>query len=96
MRRVALLGLVLLLSVPAIAETTKQVPGSGAFSSGTSQSKLPIDAMLHHQPRRSDVQQRELQRYRSQSVEEERQHRQSELDQLYEDVMRRSAPPTGK
>jgi hypothetical protein len=66
------------------------------FSGGASQSKQSIDALLHHQPRRSDIQQREIRRYGPQTVEQERQRRQADVDQLYEDVMRRSAPPPSK
>ena len=91
MRSLALLGFsVCLLATPA-ALAQKGVsasPGGGAPpTAGTS--RLPLDAMLHHQPRAGDVARREGQ---SGNDDQDLRRQKEELDALYNDIMARSAP----
>jgi len=51
-----------------------------------------LDAMRHHQPTNEGVLEREDERYGRQKVEEQQRREKSEVDQLYDDVMRLSAP----
>ena len=90
----------------AMAETTKSVPVIALFllsiaipaKAGTS-ADLPtgpmaesLDAMRHHQPTNARVLEREDERYGRQKVIEQQRQEKSEVDQLYDDVMRLSAP----
>ena len=95
MRPIALVGLALSLSLPALAETpdwTPPAPPAAPEAAPTAQ--LPLDAMRHHQPRAADVEQREIERFgRSGSSTQTQRQQRSEVDQLFEEIMRRSAPP---
>jgi hypothetical protein len=53
-----------------------------------------LDAMTHHQPTNESVLKREAERYGRQKVEEQQRREKSEVDRLYDDVMRFSAPVT--
>jgi hypothetical protein len=89
-KKLPVLGLTLLLSWPALAQTPPDRPLRDDVPQGTS--RLPIDAMLHHQPRRADVRERESARLGEGAVEAQR-RRQADIDEIYDEVMRRSAPP---
>jgi hypothetical protein len=82
------LALVLPLSTQA-ADAPRSLGGNPApplAAPGTSH--LPLDAMLHHQPRAGDVARREG----TGNNEQDLQRRKDELDALYNDIMARSAP----
>ena len=90
MRSLALVGFsVCLLATPA---ALAQKGGSASPRSGTpltaGTSSLPLDAMLHHQPRAGDVARREGQSGNDQDLRRQKE----ELDALYNDIMARSAP----
>ena len=91
MRSLALVGFgVCLLATPA-ALAQKGVSASprseAPLTAGTS--RLPLDAMLHHQPRAGDVARREGQ---SGNDDQDLRRQKEELDALYNDIMARSAP----
>jgi hypothetical protein len=89
MRALVCLALTALWAGPALAQSSAQpVPPD------PEQSRLPLAAMRHQQPRREAVDTRE----RSQLGPDEAralQRERAEEDQLYNDVMRNSAPPAG-
>ena len=66
--------------------------GASAPPAPAPASSLPLDAYLHHQPTKPEVIERERQRYGAATVQQEDRREQSELDQLYDEVIRRSAP----
>jgi hypothetical protein len=91
MRSLALVGFgVCLLATPA---AFAQKGGSASPRSETpltaGTSRLPLDAMLHHQPRAGDVARREGQ---SGNDDQDLRRQKEELDALYNDIMARSAP----
>ncbi|MGO8918731.1 MAG: hypothetical protein ACLQJR_22760 [Stellaceae bacterium] len=88
---VALVALVALTALSALAQAPAPGPAPGAPAAALD-SKLPLAAMRHQQPRQADVEQRETERFGPKEQEVEKQQR-SEMDKLYDDVMRRSAPP---
>lgn len=90
MTRIAFFGLALLLSPAAWAETTGQPPAPPAPAS-----QLPLAAMRHQQPRAAEVNQREAERFGQSEVQRQRRQR-AEVDQLYDEIMRRSAPAQGR
>jgi hypothetical protein len=92
MRNLALLGFAacLLIAPAAAAQTRFNAPGRIETAPGTGTAHLPLDAMLHHQPRAGDVARREGAPGVDEAQEQKR--RQAELDALYNDIMRRSAP----
>ena len=90
MTRIAFFGLALLLSPAAWAETTGQPPVPAAPTS-----QLPLAAMRHQQPRAAEVNQREAERFGQSDVQRQRRQR-AEVDQLYDEIMRRSAPAQGR
>lgn len=53
----------------------------------------PTAAMEHHQPTEGEVEQREEARFGKNAVKRQGAE-QKEIDQLYQDVMRRSTPPS--
>lgn len=95
MRPIAFVGLALSLSLPALAETPDRTPPAlPAAPEAAPATQLPLDAMRHHQPRADDVERREIERFgRSGSSTETQRRQRSEIDELYDEVMRRSAPP---
>ena len=87
MRAIACFALVLLSPLPALAQTTDQA----ALPPSAAESRLPLAAMRHEQPRRDDVVARErdkLEPNEAQALQRER----AEEDRLYNEVMRNSAP----
>ena len=72
------------IAIPAKAGTPADLPTAPMAES--------LDAMRHHQPTNEDVLGRETERYGRRQVEEQQRREKSEVDQLYEDVMRFSAP----
>jgi len=90
MRSLALVGFsVCLLATPAAlaqkgvgASPRSETPPTAAAS------RLPLDAMLHHQPRAGDVARREGPSGNDQDLRRQKE----ELDALYNDIMARSAP----
>ncbi len=85
MRSVPVIVLILLvIAIPAKAGMPADLPAPPLAES--------LDAMRHHQPTNEDVLQREAERYGRQQVEEQQRREKSEVDQLYDDVMRFSAP----
>ncbi len=88
MTRIALWGLALLLpSAVALAQTSDQPPAPTAPTT-----QLPLAAMRHQQPRAAEVEQREAERYGPQQAQQRQRRQRTEVDQLYQDIMRRSAP----
>ena len=91
MRRLALVGFsVCLLTTPA-AFAQKGVGASPRSESllAPGNSRLPLDAMLHHQPRAGDVARREG---AAGNDDQDIRRQKEELDALYNDIMARSAP----
>jgi hypothetical protein len=88
MRSVLVIALFLaVIAIPARAGTPADLPAPPLPES--------LDAMRHHQPTNKDVLQLEDERYGRQKVEEQQRREKSEVDQLYDDVMRLSAPVAG-
>lgn len=91
MMRIALFASLL---VP-IADTMPD-PGPPASAAevgpGPSDGRLPLDAMRHHQPTAADVQQRERELGGDATPRHRQDSDQREIDDIYQDVMRRSAP----
>lgn len=67
---------------PSVAETVPR----------QSDGRLPLDAMRHHQPTAVDVQQRERQFEGERAARRRQDEDPREIDEIYRDVMRRSAP----
>ena len=85
MRSFSVIALFLLaIAIPANAATPADLPAPPLPES--------LDAMRHHQPTNENVLKREAERYGQQKVEEQQRREKSEVDQLYDDVMRFSAP----
>jgi len=74
----------LAIAIPAKAETPADLPTGPMAES--------LDAMRHHQPTNERVLEREDERYGRQEVTEQQRQEKSKVDQLYDDVMRLSAP----
>ena len=92
MRHLASLALALALVLPLAAQAAdaRSVGGNPPPplpAPGTS--RLPLDAMLHHQPRAADVARREGE---TGNNEQDLRRQRDELDALYQDIMARSAP----
>ena len=83
MTKTAWLALLLLLPLPVAAQTADPAPAPAA---------PPVGAMLHHQPDQSEVMQREDKQYGDLTVKRVQTPEQIEVDKLYDEVMRRSAP----
>ena len=92
MRHLASFAVALALIFPLAAEAADGPRSAGPNpppalpAPGTSH--LPLDAMLHHQPRAGDVARREGPSGNDQDLRREKE----ELDALYNDIMARSAP----
>ena len=85
MRSFSVIALVLLaIAIPAKATTPGDLPAPAMPES--------LDAMRHHQPTNESVLKREAERYGQQKVEEQQRREKSEVDRIYDDVMRFSAP----
>jgi len=90
MRRLASFALAVALALPLAAQAADGSggnPTSPLAVPGTSH--LPLDAMLHHQPRAGDVARREGE---TGSNDQNLRRQKEELDALYNDIMARSAP----
>jgi hypothetical protein len=75
------------------------VLSSGTCAAGQSPEYPPqesIEALQHHQPVDNEVLQREINRYGVRSVEQQQKREDGEIDELYGDIMRRSAPSPGE
>jgi hypothetical protein len=83
----------IILAWPGALSALAQTPDrpEPAERSNAPSRHLPLDAMRHHQPRAQDVEEREAEQSGAGAAEAQRRQR-SEVDQLYDDVMRRSAP----
>jgi hypothetical protein len=79
--------LALAAAAPAEAQDTERAPAKTVPSTS-------LDAYRHHQPTAKDVEERELDRGKAQNGQQQRRE-QSDLDQLYKDIMRNSAPGQG-
>ena len=78
--------LALTAAAPAVAQDAGRAPGNGNVVPPSS-----LGAYLHHQPNAKDVEQRELDS--GKKIDDKRQRRQqSDVDELYDEVMRNSAP----
>ena len=84
MLRIALLGLALLLPLPALAQS----PDDSGVRARPSR-----DALRHHQPRQATVNQREKERFWRDETQQR--DRQSEVDRLYDEILKHSAPAKG-
>jgi hypothetical protein len=87
MLRLILLATIL-LPLPALAQGVN--PPQAA---PTSPATPPTAAMQHHQPTEGEVEQREEARFGKDAAKRQGTE-QKEIDQLYQDVMRRSTPPS--
>lgn len=86
MRLTAFIATAVLTALPAFAQAP--VPGSApTLPASPSDSKLPLAAMRHQQPREADVEER-----LGPKADETEKQQAPEVDKLYNDVMRRSAP----
>ena len=74
----------------SITNPHPELPGFPKIS--RSGNRLPLDAMLHHQPRAADVARREGE---TGNNDQGLRHEKDELDALYNEIMARSAPVTG-
>jgi primosomal protein N'' len=90
----AWLAILLLTPLPALAQTVTQTPLS-TLPETAAPSDLPVAAMRHEQPKEADVHEREVERFGPAEVQHEQTAEQAEVDQIYQEVMRRSAPPSG-
>jgi len=88
MIRIALLALAVLLVSPARAQSPSPLPDEAGVRARPS-----LDALRHHQPRQAAVEQRERERFGRD--ETQKRGRQSEVDRLYDEVLKRSAPAKG-
>jgi len=77
-------------------------PGAAASPGTTPGSSVPpvvpsmqetLDAMQHHQPTNENVIKHEDELYGKQAVEKQQRQENSDVDKLYDEVMRLSAPP---
>ena len=93
MRHLASFAVALALIFPLAAEAADGPRSAGPNpppalpAPGTSH--LPLDAMLHHQPRAADVARREGE---TGNDDQDLRRQKEELDALYNDIMARSAP----
>ena len=90
MRHLASLAFVLAVILPLAAEAAeapRTIAGNPPSTFGNS--RLPLDAMRHHQPRAGDVARREGE---TGNNDQDLRRQRDELDALYNDVMVRSAP----
>ena len=85
------LAILLLAPLPVAAQSVTQTPLS-TLPETAAPSDLPVAAMRHEQPKPSDVHERELERFGIENVQHEQTAEQAEVDQIYQEVMRRSAP----
>lgn len=90
------LALSLLLAPAALAQAPPAPPP--APTNAPPEPALPpqvLDAMRHHQPTQAGVDQLEIERYGQ--AEEQRQNRdQSDVEKLYDQLMREPTPKTGR
>lgn len=89
MIKTAWLALLLLLLLPVAAQTADPAPPAAATAAP------PVGAMLHRQPDQPEVMQRQDEHYGNLTVKRVQTPEQVEVDKLYDEVMRRSAPPPG-
>jgi hypothetical protein len=92
MRHLASLAVALALILPPTAqaaEAPRSVAAQPAPLAGSGASRLPLDAMLHHQPSPGDVARREGD---TGNNGQDLRRKKDELDALYNDIMARSAP----
>lgn len=92
MTRFALLASLVLFGAPALAQAQGQPQGAPQAPGGAT-SQLPLAAMRHQQPTQSNVTQREEERFGGKNVQQEQSREQKEVQQLYDEAMRRSKPP---
>jgi hypothetical protein len=86
-RNVLVIALFLVaIAIPARAGTPTDLPAPPLAES--------LDAMRHHQPTDEQVQKLEEERYGRQRAEEQQRREKAEVNQLYDDAMRLSAPAT--
>ena len=90
MNKIVVLALCVLLPGGALAQ--QPTGGASVPPAPAPAASLPLGAYLHHQPTEPDVVERERQRYGAATVGQENRRQQSEIDQLYDEVIRRSAP----
>jgi hypothetical protein len=84
-RNVLVIALFLVaIAIPARAGTPTDLPAPPLAES--------LDAMRHHQPTDEQVQKLEEERYGRQKAEEQQRREKAEVNQLYDDAMRLSAP----
>jgi hypothetical protein len=93
MRHLASFALALALMLPLAAQAAEAPRSESAAQpaphAGLESSRLPLDAMLHHQPRAGAVARRESD---TGNNDQDLRRRRDELDALYKDIMARSAP----
>ncbi|HZB91398.1 MAG TPA: hypothetical protein VE397_08160 [Stellaceae bacterium] len=84
--------LALLAATPASAQTAGGAPPPASPAAPSdSDSKLPLAAMRHEQPRRDAVEERER-ALEAPGAQKAQQREDRQEDQLYDDIMRQSAP----
>lgn len=86
MRMIALLALLALPPAPALAQGSNAPQPAPPLSS-----QLPLAAMRHHQPREDTVREHQIEREGAEKVEQQDKQQQLELDQLYHEILQRSA-----
>lgn len=96
MTRSILIAVLLMLPLPTLAQTPAQPPPMLAPEAGAPSQVPPqqLDAMRHYQPSQQEVEQLERQSGSAASAQQRAQGK--ELDRLYDELMRRSAPAQGQ
>lgn len=93
MRHLASFALALALMLALAAQAAEAPRSEGAVEPAPvaqpGGSQLPLDAMLHHQPRAGAMARREGDRG---NTDQDLRRQRNELDALYKDIMARSAP----
>lgn len=88
MRMIALLALLALPPGSALAQESNAPPQQSPA--------LPLAAMRHQQPREDTVHELESAREGQEKVDQQSKQQQTEIDQLYREIMQRSAASGGK
>lgn len=92
MMRIALFASLLVPVADTMPDPGPPAPAAAEVGPGRSDGPLPLDAMRHHQPTAADVQQRERQLGGEATPWRRQDTDQREIDDIYQDVMRWSAP----
>jgi Skp family chaperone for outer membrane proteins len=93
--KLTLVALALLPLSAALAQTVSEPPAAPGTQQ-TAPAPADLDATRHHQPTRAEVTERLKERQGSAAVDQQNQREQADVDQLYRQLMRDTAPSSGK